>query len=227
MIRAVILSTLLLSPLQASAAETLVVAAKQIHGLIDSPSSGDFVKMLRAIEKFSDLRFQVMVLPPARAVHVFETGGADILFPHPYKSSEFAQSFYTKRSFLFHQCRKPLTRYEDLQGKSVALTRGYEYNHEAVLAHAREIVIVSSDDIALRMLNQQRVDAVIGEEVSLTNVIRDQGLGGVCCDKHAVLESTGVFMRFAHKQPLQKAEKLINSLLQKAAVALDQVSPVR
>ncbi|MDX1694558.1 MAG: transporter substrate-binding domain-containing protein [Ketobacteraceae bacterium] len=214
MVRIVLVLLLCCVPSLLLAGETtLTVAAKQIRGMVDSPTTGAFVKMLRAVEKISDIRFNIMVLPPARAVQVFETGGADILLPHPYRTTEIARSFYTKRSFVFHQCQAPLTQYVDLKGKSVAITRGYQYDHEMLARYAREIVIVSSDEIALRMLNQSRVDAVIGEEMSLRAVIADNQLENVCYDRDRVIEASEVFLLFSHRKPLQQMERLVNELL--------------
>ena len=215
MIRAVVVSLLFLLSFPAVAGETLVIAAKQIRGMIDSPSTGIFVNMLRAVEQASDMQFNILVLPPARAVHMFETGGADVLLPHPHKTSAFAKPIYTKKSYIFYQCdTEPSRTYEDLANRAVALTRGYQYDHEAIRRHAREVVIVSSDEIALRMLNQKRVDAVVGEETSFNAIITDENLTQVCYDKHAVVDTSQVYLMFSHQKHLENAEKLINSLLE-------------
>ena len=216
MFRPVVVALIFLLSFHAGAGETLVVAAKQIRGIIDSPDSGLFVTMLRAIEKTSDMHFDILVLPPARAVHMFETGSADILLPHPHKPSAFAKPFYVKKSYIFYQCgSEPVRAYGDLNGRTVALTRGYQYDYEEIRRHTREIVTVSSDDIALRMLNQKRVDTVVGEEASFNAIISEEGLDHVCYDKDALVDASQVYLMFSHRKPLEQAERLINSLLGK------------
>lgn len=193
---------------------TLTVAAKQIKGFIDSPQRGLFVEMLRSVEKISSYHFKILVLPPARAVHVFESGEADILLPHPRKTSPHARSLYTKRSYIFYQCHKePLKEYADLHNKRVVLTRGFHYDHHQVVDKAAKVVVVSSDEIGLKMLNQGRVDATIGELVSYKGIVESLGLTQVCVNELNPLKSESVFLMFSPKRANSDAEQVINRLI--------------
>lgn len=202
-------------------AETLTVAAKHISGFVDSPYRGKFIELLREVEKVSDYTFKISVLPPARAIHIFEAGQADILLPHPVKESALAESFYRKDSFVFYQCdHSPLRKYQDLKNKKLALTRGFHYKSDELLHYAKELTVVTNDEIALRMVNQGRVDATIGEFSSLDYLIREYKLKNICVDQKTPVGSTGVYLLFSKKKPLSNDEAKINTFLKEIMLRL-------
>lgn len=194
--------------------ETLVVAAKRIEGMVDGRHKGLLIEQLRAIEKISDYTFTILVLPPARAVHMFEKGEADILLPHPFKTSPYSASMYTKESYIFFRKGDVLLKaYSDLKGKSVAVTRGFHYNYHEIKKYTDNIIVVSGDEIALRMLNHGRVDAVVGEKQSLLDVINEESLNRISFIEGAPVEAQGVYLQFATSKMLDRQEREINQLL--------------
>lgn len=175
----------------------LKVAAKQINGFVDSPYSGHLIEPLRWIEARSEFRFHIEVLPPARAIRMFEQQQFDILLPVPEAPSSDAVSLYQRRIYLFYRNdQRPLASLEDLKGLSLALVEGFTYDREAISQWAT-IHRVTSNEIAVRMVNQGRVDALLGEEQSILDMARRIGTDRLCYQADAPVSVTGVYLRYA------------------------------
>jgi len=175
----------------------LRVSAKQINGFVDTPHSGHLIESLRWIEAHSDFRFHIVVLPPVRAIRTFEQQSFDILLPVPEVSDSNSVSLYQRRVFLFYRDdHSPLDSLDDLEGQSLALVEGFTYDRDAISQRA-SIQRVTSNEIAVRMVIQGRVDAMLGEEQSILAMARRIGTDRLRYQANAPISETGVYLRFA------------------------------
>jgi len=200
---------------------TLSVVAKQIEGFVDSPVSGFLVEQLRSLEGNSIYRFDIHVVPPARAVKLFETGQYDILLPHPQKPDEFSVSLYTKNTHAFyHKDTGVLRSWEDLEGLDVVVTRGYVLDKKLLDGKAQNVYESVDDMMGLKMLSKKRVQAMIGEERSLSAIIESTGMSELSYDDSSPLVSSGVYLLFWQQRVPLSTQKEINNLLQARQLSL-------
>lgn len=78
----------------------------------------------------------------------------------------------------------------------MALVEGFTYDHERIERWAT-VHWVSSDELAVRMVAQQRVDALLGEEASILQMARTVGTDRLRYQADAPISETGVYLRYA------------------------------
>lgn len=194
------LASLLLAGSPAQGAEPdshhLTVAAKQIPGLIETPDRGHFMDLLRWIEHHSAFSFSVQVMPPARASRMFDSGHFDILIPEPTPSHESAESLGERRLYLFTHATNPkLTDYAGLQGRTLLVIRGFNYDHATVSRYA-DIEQVDSVTRAVSMLQRQRAYAMLGVEGSTLQAMSDISATDIHYEAAQPVETSGIYLHF-------------------------------
>lgn len=213
-LRVCLVLILVLSPPVQAGKVVLRVAAKAIPGFIEIGPKGFLIDILRSVEKVSDYRFDIRVLPPLRAIHEFSAGKADMLIPVPSPPSELSTAVFMKKSFIF--CRRSdgeKKEYQDVSGLIVGLTQGYTHNLDALRAVGARIVQAWDDVGLVKMLAASRVDVIIGEEQSLLQAMRVSGIENLAYDQDHPLEVEGVYFQFRADAQLRETEKSINKLL--------------
>lgn len=159
-------------------AEKVKMTSYYIPGLVDSPTEGIMVEMLQAIEKQSDLEFELNLMPTARVQRSFVAGKIYSYFPEleefrPIDSCR-TDSFMKKAIIAVNLKDKPqITSIEQLEGLKVGAVTGFSYGLDVISNENIELIRVDNDKTNLKKLFAGRIDAIVGDIHSTVNAINE------------------------------------------------------
>lgn len=161
-----------------SVAEKIKLTSYFIPGLVESPSQGLMVDMLRSMEQNNDLTFDLSLLPTARVQLSFEAGKISSYFPEleehrPTKSCRSDRFMQKAIIAINRKDQIPITRIEQLEGIAVGAVTGYSYGLNIIGNERIDLVRVDNDIANIRKLLAGRIDAVIGDVHSTIAAIKE------------------------------------------------------
>ena len=142
----------------------LTIAVSDIPNLI-SEDSNDYGPYNHILGEMSDLKFDLLYTPPARAELLFEKKQVDCLFPASVATmsgkNKLIQSaaFDRVQAYLFTS--KPYVDISEYKRKAIAIRRGFAYGNIRQKFPAYYVEL-GSDVLTLEFLKLDRVEGVIG-----------------------------------------------------------------
>ncbi len=142
----------------------VVLGTFLIPGYVQSSTKGEFVEIVKKIEKELGIEIEIRVLPAKRAVLSFNNGEIDGYFPSlDYYNEDLeinkTSAFYYKKDFLFHRIGDS----PDIDNKKICLTSGYAYSKKILENKTLKFIYAKEQSKCLMMLSRKRVDGFISE----------------------------------------------------------------
>ncbi len=166
-----------------SQAETIIIGSFPIPLMVVDQDQGVFVDLVKEAAKRQGLDIQFKVTPPKRTIKHFMEGKNDALFPALDVNFadgievEKSEPVYQKVDFVFTVKGQPqLKIIQDLEGKKVAITRGYPYARQLTENNMIILDVANSDEANAKKLMKGRVDAFVVEEKSGLQAFKTLGL---------------------------------------------------
>ena len=169
-------------------AEVIKVGLEPFPPLITEEGKGFSVKMLRAMEKISDIRFKIKIMPYNRAKVELKKGIKNLIGHTPYQLE--TKEFYVYAQELNWSINAPLDIYSMDKGnlhpdkfktlKKIGTPRGNEGFFSEVYGIPIE-QFYSSGDIGslLKMMKKGRIDIFLFERASTMTKIQEIGIKNV------------------------------------------------
>lgn len=143
--------------------------------------SGVFLDLFKEIEKQSNLRFEIELLPFARAVKKMKNSENSLF--HFYdlklfnkKMNKLSITFCFQEVIFLRENNSNFTSIRDLETINYAYLRGSYFDKTHRNGIRNKGIAVKNYDILLKLLNSGRVDAIIGNRFSLLSGIKKQGI---------------------------------------------------
>ena len=151
--------------------QPITLGSYYIPGLVDSSTEGKFVEILNEIEQRTGITFTLSLKPTKRMQRDFKRGSIIGYFPELYEHLPLpldqvyvSEPFWTKKIYIFSRDEAShITNIDMLNGKRIALVRGYSYGREIVNNKKITITYVDSDIQSIKLLKLNRVDFVLGD----------------------------------------------------------------
>lgn len=168
---------------RASEKKTLKISAQSIPYFLDSETQGGFVRVTEEIARRLNIKIEYELYPNYRALDVFKKKKALILLPgshpklkdYPYYESE---TIFTKDIYIFSKQPEKFASLKDLESRRVGVTLGYTYPNLSAVKGV-DVQTAPSDESNLLKLQHDRLDAFLGEAVSINEAIKRAGLFGI------------------------------------------------
>lgn len=153
-----------------------------IPGLVENEKQGLFVDFVREIEQRAALNFDVHLKPTRRTQKDFKDGHVIGYFPELYDSLPLpkdqllvSEPFWVKTIHVFtlKQGGFVVDSLPQLEGRKIALVRGYTYGRDVKNNPKIQKVYVDNDFQSLKMLQAGRVDAVLGDLESTVSALHE------------------------------------------------------
>jgi len=142
--------------------------------------------------------------PWKRALTILEQGGADALFSANLTPDRAIFAHYPSEKLIdapwiiWTRAERPVHSLEDLKGKSVGVVLGYSYTESFwrfIETYCR-VEQVSTDEINMRKLALNHVDAVAAEYGNGLHLVRELGLKGIRPHPDIVIKQDGLYIMF-------------------------------
>jgi len=158
-------------------AKEIKVGLEKFPPLIESSKKGYTINILKEIEKISDFKFKIIVMPYNRARYELEAGNVDIIGHTPYKleTKEFysyAQELDFKIDLKTAIFVKDKNKLKDITKLKIGIPRGNEKFASALLGIPIEKFHLGSLANLLKMLEAKRIDAFWFEKSSTINTLK-------------------------------------------------------
>ncbi len=189
-----------------SQAETITLGSFPIPLMVVDEDHGAFVDLVKEAVQRQGLDIRFIITPPKRTIKHFLEGKIDAVFPALDVNFadgievEKSEPIYQKVDFVFTVKGKPqLKIIQDLEGKKVAITRGYPYARQLTENNMIILDMANSDETNAKKLMKGRVDAFVVEEKSGLQAFKTLGLlDKVQWDQNVPLSKQKVYVAF-HK----------------------------
>ncbi len=195
--------------------------------LMISETEGTFVLITREIERRTGLKFDIVFKPTKRAVEDFKAGEGDMLFPAVegnYKKEngiiQSEVSFYTKKDYIFTLKTRPVLKdVKELKGLNIGILRGYLDHcvNEEFKAEERDFTLEETDNLeqSARKLNNERIDAFVGEETAVSGACKILGLRNeIHYDKNSPIAVSKTYYVFRNTDRGRILERKVSAALQ-------------
>jgi len=158
-------------------AKKIPLSTYYIPGLVDSSETGTMIEMLRKIEGYSGIDFDVSLMPTQRVQQSFSHQKISAYFP---ELEEFRPKNSCRTSAFMQKSIIAITRIDDqlvtdlsqLHGRKVGAVSGYSYGVNITNNPNFTIVRVKNDDVNIKKLLTGRIDAIVGDAHSTVNALR-------------------------------------------------------
>jgi len=158
-------------------AEKIPLSTYYIPGLIDSADQGVMIDMLRKIESYAELRFDVSLMPTKRVQLSFSHHKISGYFP---ELEEFRDPNSCRSAAFMQKGIIAITRIDDqlitditqLHGRKVGIVAGYSYGKNITENPNIEISWAKNDDINIKKLLSGRVSAIVGDMHSTVSALK-------------------------------------------------------
>jgi polar amino acid transport system substrate-binding protein len=177
--------------------------------------SGIWIDIIRSLSETTRLPFETTLVPPARAVQNLENGITDLGFmiavqPESKKVVPVAEMF-TVTSIVVSLKKNRVQSYNDLYGKRIGVVRGIKLSPLFDDDFALFKQAYRNYGIIVPMLFQNRLDAIAGDAISLSYLMKKQGITDTY-NHSFVLQQTSVWMLLSASSPQRdKINVLINA----------------
>ena len=179
-----------------------IVNGKQVNGFSTKVITTVFARMgvdVRSITPF----------PWKRAVAMMKRGKADALFSSNYTKERTEFAYYPKEPLVDspwvmwgrEENELQFKSFDDLQGKSVGLVRGYSYTPELLsyMEKHSNIELVTSDEQNFRKLNANRLDYIVAELGNGQYLVNELGLKNIKPLLNNPIKIDGLYIIFNKK----------------------------
>jgi len=202
-------------------AEKIPLSSYYIPGLVDSPETGVMIDMLRKIESFSGIDFDVSLMPTQRVQQSFSHQKISAYFPEleefrPPNSCR-TRAFMQKPIIAITRIDNQLvTDLSQLNGRKVGAVSGYSYGSNITKNPNFTIVRVNNDEANIKKLLSGRIDAIVGDTHSTVNALKSANLlDKVRLDLKYQINVLDVFFIFkTDKQGLKHCKKVSQAIEQ-------------
>lgn len=158
----------------------VVLGTFLIPGYVQSSTKGEFVEIVKKIEKELGIEIEIRVFPAKRAVLSFNSGEIDGYFPSlDYYNEKLdinkTRAFYYKKDFLFHRIGDS----PNIDNKKICLTSGYAYSKKILENKTLKFIFGKEQSNCLMMLSRKRVDGFISEGSSGLTALKKLALRNI------------------------------------------------
>lgn len=168
-------------------AETISIGLEPFPPFINENGEGLSVDMFRAIEKVSDLKFDIKIMTYARAKHELQLKRLDIAghTPHSLETKDFYQygqdlNWRIETTSDFFGYDKRLFNPENIQKRKIGTTQGNAgFFAKKLNIDASYFVEVRSLNQLVDMLLKRRIDVILFERVSVMTLLKQRKAEGV------------------------------------------------
>ncbi|PIK15249.1 transporter substrate-binding domain-containing protein [Halobacteriovorax sp. JY17] len=196
---------------------------------VRSKTEGEFVQLISALAKKSDVDIEIVLIPPKRAYYELELGTIEGLFPamesKGLSSFETISDFYTKEMFVFERAGHD---YRKIKNAKVCTTEGYTYPSDFIKEKGWKKIVASSDETCLALLEKKRVDLFIGEIVTVKESINVLGLSEVIkFNQYSPISSDKVTLAFRKGSDGKKLSEKFDKALKEIMIdrSFDKIFP--
>ncbi len=206
---------LLFFALKSFSAYEITLGTFLIPKYVTSDTEGEFIRLVKMIEKDSGVKINIKILPPARTRLLFLKGELDGYFPSLdiFGDEDIIKTkpFYYKKDYLFHLSTQKITK---LKNKDICLTNGYAYAKDITNDKSVRFHYASSDLSCFKMLLKKRVDATICEGITGVNSINELNTKSISVNP-TPLYTNPVYFAFQKSKKGENLVKLFNQSLSK------------
>ncbi|WP_127717241.1 ABC transporter substrate-binding protein [Halobacteriovorax sp. HLS] len=198
--------------------EKLVLGTFIIPRYIQSSTKGEFIELTKEISKLSNMDIEIKILPPKRTLLAFTQNEIDGYFPAldalQHGKVNKTSDFYIKEDFIFE---RKLSSYKKLKTKvRVCLTRGYPYHRKVLNNKDWVISYASSDENCIELVNLNRADIFIGEEITGLAAIKNLNLSNkITYNKFTPISEQSVYFAFPDNEVGKKRSAAFDKALKK------------
>jgi len=201
--------------------KTYRIASYYIPLLVQDSETGAFIELLQEAAKRADIKYEIIMAPPKRAMRYFEDeeviGLIPALLTTLVKDSALTRPIFTKQIHAFVREGDAIPEsIEGLEGKRVGLTRGFSFPRSITVNEKIEIDYADTTDGSLKKLIEGRIDVVVADGYTALSAINKMKLTGFKYDLSAVLHEQEAFIAF---QPTEEGRELARKL----SIALDSM----
>jgi len=162
-------------------AEKIALHSYFIPGLVESPTQGLLIDMLKEIEQQGVLNFEVSLLPTQRTQQHFKAGRVQAYFPEledfqPEKSCRTVAFMQKKIITVTLKSAQPINNISQLEGKKVGAVTGFSYGSDIINNPNIRLERVNNDMANLDKLLAGRIDVIIGDINSTVAAIKARNL---------------------------------------------------
>jgi len=203
------------------------LAAMALPGLLEADGSGAYNRVFDAVVADSKLDIALQVMPLARAIHEYNAGNFDGLFPGNIEvtniSTLHTKAFNRNKLLVFSRLgKKSIKSLSELNGKRVGIVRGVIYI-DKYKNHAINFHLVKDEVQNIKMLLKGRNAAFMGLVPDTYIALQKLKLKGkLTVDKSiAYDESVDTFMfkkSAKHKRVIEKLNTSIKKLIKNGAI---------
>ena len=190
--------------------EPVEVVSYYIPGLVNEDKTGSLVDMLKKVDEYSGIDFQLKLMPTKRVQKAFSQGLFLGYFPeleeHRVGESCRTANIMQKKIIVFTRQDSPeITSVSQLEGLKVGAVAGYSYGNEIVKNDKIKIEYVKNDDINVKKLLAGRLDVVVGDVHSTVNAVnQSEGKDRLRYDPETPISSLDVFFLFKNNKQGQQ-----------------------
>lgn len=173
---------------------------------------GIWIEIIEEMEKISGLKMEISLGPHARMVQNLENGKTDMgfLVLSGHKSPHLIDVSYmfTVSTIALSLPGANIKQYDDFYGKRIGVVRGSTNDPKLDSDSSLFKQPFRSQEIIVNMLFQNRLDAIIGDNISLVYLIRKAGFGNIHYMTYKLVDSK-VWICFSKFSPLLNQSGLI------------------
>ena len=164
----------------------------------DGTYSGDIYLLAKRIFRKIDPKIKIIVVPPKRATHWFQSGKIAGFFPAIKgtvgKAPLYSDVFAKKIDYIYYREEMKASSLKELYGKRVGLTRGYPYD-KSVIGIQKILWSKAHTDLAnLKKLQAGRIDYFLCEAMTCNRALAKEKISGIGYDeKHPISVQKGYF----------------------------------
>lgn len=199
-------------------ADSFVIGSPHLEGLVNKDGrSGLLVKAVKEIFTRAGHQAVIKVFPSKRMPELLRQGEIDFVMPvleiemHDYTELKAKRSlpFIFRRDFVFvKKGRNVPTSVKDLEGFTLAATRGYGLDPRIKAEETIRYFITNSDEAAVKMVAKGRVDAYISDEFVVNQAIQKAGIEPLAHNPKKPLFTYGAALVTHHKSPVAALNRI-------------------
>lgn len=208
--------------IQPAYAETVNVGVEPFPPLINEDGTGYSIIMLREVERISDLKFDIKIMPYNRAKVELQSGKMDLIghTPHRKETKEFYEyaqdlDWAIKAITDIYSVKKERISKEAMANlKTIGTPRGNQDFYSEQFGIPLDRFHEGNIDNLLKMLQIERIEAFIFERASTMATLRNLGIDNVCYRTldDSISASFGVRKDAAGQKLKEKLDQAINKL---------------
>ncbi len=184
-------------------AQLPIISTWHIPFYLEDKNNGPFIEMIKEIEKRTNHKFEIQILPVKRSIQYFKKGKTSILFPAMQPNLpdglEVIRSvpFMKKAIYAFVRKENPIPlKFDDLIGKNIGLVRGYSYPNEVTGNDRIEVQYATDATQSMKKLEVGWADIVLDDINVGKEAIAKTGVKNIIFDETMPFAFVDVFFAF-------------------------------